>query len=94
MKQLLVTICVLFGLACASSAPVFAQDEGGTRKGKSERKGKGGGKGKGGKGRKPDNAPKVGETAPQVSAFEVESGEKINLSKPEKISVFVFGSHT
>ena len=92
MKRL-TAILILVGLAFAS-APVFAEDENNNRKGKSERKGKGkGGKGKGGKGR-PDNAPKVGDLAPKVSAVTVKDGEAVDLSKPEKITVLVFGSHT
>ncbi|MGJ8697406.1 MAG: hypothetical protein ACSHYF_13905 [Verrucomicrobiaceae bacterium] len=41
-----------------------------------------------------DNAPKVGDPIPKVSAISLEGQKKIDLSKPEKITVLIFGSHT
>lgn len=44
--------------------------------------------------RGPDNAPKVGDAAPKVEAVKLEGKEKVDLSKPEKVTVLIFGSHT
>ena len=41
-----------------------------------------------------DNAPKVGEAIPKVSALTLKDQKKIDLSKPEKLTVLIFGSHT
>lgn len=43
---------------------------------------------------RPDNAPKVGDPIPNVSAVRVSDQKKIDLSKPEKVTVLIFGSHT
>ena len=53
----------------------------------------GGGSDRRGSGRE-DNAPKVGDQAPEVSAKKLKGGEVVDLSSPEKITVLVFGSHT
>ncbi len=47
-----------------------------------------------GRRRGPDNAPKVGEAAPEVAAVTLEESKEIDLSDPEKITVLIFGSHT
>ena len=44
--------------------------------------------------RGPDKAPKVGEVIPKVEAVKLEGKEKVDLSKPEKVTVLIFGSHT
>ncbi len=41
-----------------------------------------------------DNAPKVGDPIPKITAITLADSKKIDLSKPEKITVLVFGSHT
>lgn len=41
-----------------------------------------------------DKAPKVGDTIPKVKAVSLKDQKKIDLSKPEKITVLIFGSHT
>ena len=41
-----------------------------------------------------DNAPKVGEAIPKVSAVTLTDKKKVDLSKPEKVTVLIFGSHT
>ncbi len=41
-----------------------------------------------------DNAPKVGEPIPQVSAVAMKGHQKVDLSKPDKVTVLIFGSHT
>lgn len=47
-----------------------------------------------GGGRRVDNAPKVGEAIPEISAIKLEGEEKVDLSKPDKMTVLIFGSHT
>ena len=44
--------------------------------------------------RGPDNAPKAGDPIPKVSAISLKDQKKVDLSKPEKITVLIFGSHT
>ena len=45
--------------------------------------------------RRPDlPAPKVGDSAPKVSAKTLEEGTEIDLTKPERVTVLVFGSWT
>tara|TARA_R110000850_G_scaffold73546_8_gene161348 strand:- start:285 stop:548 length:264 start_codon:yes stop_codon:yes gene_type:complete len=51
-------------------------------------------RGKGGKSRGVDDAPKVGSQAPDLGVRKKLNGEEINLSKPNKVAVLVFGSHT
>ena len=41
-----------------------------------------------------DNAPKVGKPIPKVSAVTMKDQKKVDLSKPEKVTVLIFGSHT
>lgn len=41
-----------------------------------------------------DNAPKVGEAIPKVSAVTMKDKKKVDLSKPDKVTVLIFGSHT
>lgn len=41
-----------------------------------------------------DNAPKVGDAIPTVSAHTKEDFKKVDLSKPTKPTVLIFGSHT
>ncbi|WP_435895784.1 hypothetical protein [Oceaniferula spumae] len=41
-----------------------------------------------------DNAPKVGDPIPKVSAVSLVKKEKVDLSKPDKVTVLIFGSHT
>ncbi|MDB4265385.1 hypothetical protein N9891_01405 [bacterium] len=43
---------------------------------------------------RPDNAPKAGDAIPKVSALTLKDQKKVDLSKPEKITVLIFGSHT
>ena len=50
--------------------------------------------GRRGGGRRVDNAPKVGEAIPETSAITLKDKKEINLSKPEKLTVLIFGSHT
>lgn len=45
-------------------------------------------------GGRPDNAPKVGAAIPEASAVTLDSNKKVVLSKPEKLTVLIFGSHT
>lgn len=44
--------------------------------------------------RGPDHAPKVGEAIPKAAALTLKDQKKVDLSKPEKITVLIFGSHT
>lgn len=44
--------------------------------------------------RGPDTAPKVGDAIPKVEVVKLEGKEKVDLSKPEKVTVLIFGSHT
>ena len=44
--------------------------------------------------RGPDNAPQVGDAIPKVTALKLGGKEKVDLSKPEKVTVLIFGSHT
>ena len=44
--------------------------------------------------RGPDNAPKVGTDAPKVSAKTLKEGRAVDLSKPQRMTVLVFGSYT
>ena len=44
--------------------------------------------------RGPDNAPKVGTDAPNVSAKTLKEGRAVDLSKPQRMTVLVFGSYT
>jgi len=41
-----------------------------------------------------DNAPKVGDPMPKVSAVAMKDKKKVDLSKPDKVTVLIFGSHT
>lgn len=41
-----------------------------------------------------DNAPKVGDSIPMVTAVTLKDKKKIDLSQPEKVTVLIFGSHT
>ncbi len=41
-----------------------------------------------------DNAPKVGDAAPKVRAASASDGRTVDLSKPGRITVLVFGSWT
>ncbi len=41
-----------------------------------------------------DNAPKVGDAIPKVSAHAKEDFKKVDLSAPTKPTVLIFGSHT
>ncbi len=51
--------------------------------------------GQGRQGRRgPDNAPKVGEAIPEVKAVTFDGEGEVDLSKPEKVTVLIFGSHT
>ena len=43
---------------------------------------------------RPDNAPKVGDLAPQVSAKKLKGTEKVDLGKPKNVTVLIFGSYT
>lgn len=43
---------------------------------------------------RPDNAPKVGDPIPKVSAVTLLDGEKVDLSQPKRVTVLIFGSHT
>ncbi|MEN8848649.1 MAG: hypothetical protein ABF377_11320 [Akkermansiaceae bacterium] len=45
-------------------------------------------------GQQEDNAPKVGEAIPKVSALTLKEQKKVDLSQPEKVTVLIFGSHT
>jgi len=49
---------------------------------------------RGQRGKRVDNAPKVGEAIPKVSAVTLADKKKVDLSKPEKVTVLIFGSHT
>lgn len=44
--------------------------------------------------RGPDHAPKVGDAIPKAAALTLKDQKKVDLSKPEKITVLIFGSHT
>ncbi|MEE8104900.1 MAG: EF-hand domain-containing protein [Planctomycetota bacterium] len=44
--------------------------------------------------RGPDRAPKEGTDAPKVSAAAFKGGAKIDLAKPKRTTVLVFGSYT
>jgi len=44
--------------------------------------------------RRVDNAPKLGDAIPKVSAHAVEDLKKVDLSAPSKPTVLIFGSHT
>ena len=44
--------------------------------------------------RGPDIAPKVGEAIPEVKAVTFDGEGEVDLSKPEKVTVLIFGSHT
>ena len=44
------------------------------------------------RGRQP--APKIGDPAPMVSAKAKSDGAVVDLSKPKRVTVLVFGSHT
>ncbi len=50
--------------------------------------------GRGGMARRPDNAPKVGAQAPDVSAKTLKEGRDVDLSKPQRTTVLIFGSYT
>jgi hypothetical protein len=39
-------------------------------------------------------APKIGDPAPKVSAKAKTDGAMVDLSKPKRVTVLVFGSHT
>ena len=41
-----------------------------------------------------DSAPKPGEAIPEVSVVTLKDKKKVDLSKPEKVTVLIFGSHT
>ncbi|GHC44407.1 hypothetical protein [Roseibacillus persicicus] len=41
-----------------------------------------------------DIAPKVGDAIPKVEVVKLEGEGKVDLSKPEKVTVLIFGSHT
>jgi len=41
-----------------------------------------------------DNSPKVGDPIPEISVAPLVGEKKVNLSKPEKVTVLIFGSHT
>ena len=41
-----------------------------------------------------DNAPQVGDPIPKTAAIKLSDQEGVDLSKPEKITVLIFGSHT
>ena len=41
-----------------------------------------------------DNAPKVGDAIPKVSAHAIGDFKKVDLSNPTKPTVLIFGSHT
>ena len=41
-----------------------------------------------------DDAPKVGEAAPKVRARSLKDGRHVDLSKPKRLTVLVFGSWT
>ncbi len=41
-----------------------------------------------------DNAPKVGDAIPKISVVTLANSKKVDLSKPEKPTVLIFGSHT
>ena len=43
---------------------------------------------------RPDNAPALGAAIPQVSAVKLQGGERVDLSKPVRLTVLIFGSHT
>ena len=43
---------------------------------------------------RPDNAPALGAPIPQVSAVRLQGGERVDLSKPVRLTVLIFGSHT
>ena len=50
--------------------------------------------GGGGMGRRPDNAPKVGTEAPNISVKTLKGGRAVDLSKPRRTTVLIFGSYT
>ena len=41
-----------------------------------------------------DKAPKVGSALPKVSAVTLKEGKTVDLSKPKRHTVLIFGSHT
>lgn len=41
-----------------------------------------------------DLAPKEGEVIPKASAMTLDGKKKVDLSKPDKVTVLIFGSHT
>ena len=45
-------------------------------------------------GRRPDRAPKLGTPIPKVSAEKHDGSGKIDLGKPKRLTVLVFGSYT
>ena len=44
--------------------------------------------------RGPDRAPAVGAPIPAVSAQRLGADQRVDLSKPERLTVLIFGSHT
>jgi hypothetical protein len=45
-------------------------------------------------GRGPDTAPKTGAPIPAVSAKSLDGKQIIDLSKPKRLTILIFGSHT
>ncbi|MGJ8655967.1 MAG: hypothetical protein ACSHX6_05895 [Akkermansiaceae bacterium] len=41
-----------------------------------------------------DNAPKVGDPIPKVSAVSLSDKKVVDLSAPKRATVLIFGSHT
>lgn len=41
-----------------------------------------------------DNAPKVGDAIPKVSAVSLKDKKVVDLSAPKRPTVLIFGSHT
>lgn len=44
--------------------------------------------------RGPDKAPKLGAAIPKVSATSPDGKSTIDFSKPQKLTILIFGSHT
>lgn len=46
------------------------------------------------RGRGPDNAPALGAAIPKVSAKSPDGSKSVDLAKPKRHTVLIFGSHT
>ena len=44
--------------------------------------------------RGPDKAPKLGEAIPTVSATSLDGKKTVDFSKPKRVTILIFGSHT